>query len=174
MGVWLWQFTGRIALLALLPTVLTLSGCWDWAVAGPLLGVGTVGTGVAVAEVEHSKKTPTQSPATQLPTAQPPEIRQPENGSEGAAQPDNQQGAAKNIAAPVVGAPQEFTLPTTPKVTPLASVEKATDTRTKHHGEEVVVRSHRPRPVAHKHHPTTARSRSSTPPTTLPATFIVD
>ncbi len=170
MGVWLWRFIRRIAPLALLPALLTSSGCWE--VAGPILGVGTVGTGVAIAEVEHSRKTPTQSPATQPPAAQPPAIRQPENGSEGAAQPDNQQVAAKNNAAPV-GAFQESTLPATPKVVPLASVDQAPDPSTKH-GEEVVVRSHRRRWVAHKHHPTTAGSRSSTPPTTLPATVIVD
>jgi hypothetical protein len=122
MDGWLWRLVRRIALTTLAPALLTLSGCLDWQVAGPLLGVGAVGTGVAVAEVEHAKKTPTQPPAAQAPAT-----RQPENGSEAAARPDNPQFATKNNAAPVVRTIQESTLPATPKAVPVASVEKSVD-----------------------------------------------
>ena len=45
-----WAPTGRIALLILLPaTVTLLSACWEWDVAGPLIGVGAVDTGVTIA-----------------------------------------------------------------------------------------------------------------------------
>jgi hypothetical protein len=167
MGVWLWQFIGRIALPGLLPTLLTLSGCWDWAVAGPLLGVGTVGTGVAVAEVEHHKKI--QPPATQAPAA-----RQPENGSEAAANSDNPQVAAKNTDTPVVGTIQESTLPATLRAVRVASGEKLLGTSAEHHDKGVTVRSHRSALVTHKAHCKTVPLSSSMPPSTLPRTVIVD
>jgi len=169
MGVWLWTLIGRIALLALVPALVTLSGCWEWQVAGPLLGIGTVGTGVAIAEVEHSNKKQTELPAT----------GQPENGSEAAVQPGNPQFAAKNNAAPVVGTIQESTLPATPKAVsvaspekPVASTEKSVETDAEPYDEGVAVRSHRL--VTNKHHSKTVPLPSSTLPSTLPTTVIVD
>lgn len=162
MGGWLWKFTGRIALLTLVPTMLTLSGCW--AVAGPLLGVGAVGTGVAVAEVEHSNKKQTQPPAT----------RQPENGSEAAAQAGSPQFAAKNNAAPVVGTIQESTLPATPKAVPVDSAKKLAEASAQHDGERVAVRHRKPQVVVRTHYSKTRALPRSTPPSSLPETAIVD
>ena len=61
-GLRRWVTSGRAAVGILLPAaVALLSGCW--ALAGPLIGVGTVGGGVAIAAAKGSAK---QHPSTPL------------------------------------------------------------------------------------------------------------
>lgn len=48
-----WASAGRITLVIVLPaTVTLLSACWEWDVAGPLIGVGAAGTGATIVAVE--------------------------------------------------------------------------------------------------------------------------
>ena len=60
-GLRRWVTSGRIAVGIFLPAaVAPLSGCW--ALAGPLIGVGTVGGGVAIAAAKGSAKPPPSTP----------------------------------------------------------------------------------------------------------------
>jgi hypothetical protein len=60
-GLRRWVTSGRIAVgILLLAAVALLSGCW--ALAGPLIGVGAVGGGVAIAAAKGSAKPPPSTP----------------------------------------------------------------------------------------------------------------
>jgi len=50
-GLGWWATRGRMVVLVLLPvTIVLLNGCWEWEVAGPLIGVGaTTAGGAAIA-----------------------------------------------------------------------------------------------------------------------------
>lgn len=152
MGRWLWAFIWRLTLLTLVPAVLMLSSCWE--VAAPLLlGVGTVGTGFAVASAKrsgHKEQTPTPANAKQ------------NNDSEAAGHP----GAPADKSHPIAMAEviQESTLPASPRLAAMASTEDV--------GREFA-RPDKPRLVARKHRSRLAALPRSTPPPTLPETVII-
>lgn len=56
--------TGRLVIVILLSATIALfSGCWEWEVAGPLIGVGAVGTGVTIAAARGARSPRPSVPA---------------------------------------------------------------------------------------------------------------
>ncbi len=165
MGVWLWTFIGPIALLTLVPAVLTLSGCWEWQVAGPLIGVGTAGAGVAVASAEHAgNKEPVQTPTNE----------KQEDGSEATEHyPGGSQPSKKDNPIPKAELIEESTLPASTRPVAVAGSDKSVEPSGQPQVGRELVSIGKPRLVARRHRSKIASPPISTPPSILPETVVV-
>ena len=155
-----WATTGRMAIVILLPaTVTLLSACWEWDVAGPLIGVGAVGTGVTIAA---AKGAPSPRPSVSV------ESQSGDNSNPVVAHSAKPQSVDHGSGL-VAKALPAFTPSTTPRPTSAAATD-ARNSRLRHQRQvrtQYVTRSANARPPDRRAGPVMTASKSSTAPATF-------
>ncbi len=145
--------SGRIAVVILLPAaVALLSGCW--ALAGPLIGVGAVGGGVAIAAAKGSAKQPPNTPL----------VRQGGDGSAEAVAHSNQPQPLDHGSGPIVAASPASTPASA--LSPTIAAAKGPHKPPHRITREAVAHSAKPPRLDRGSGPVMAASPASTPPAT--------
>ncbi len=159
----MWQFIGRIPLLALVPALLMFSGCWNWEVASQLIDDGSTGVQVAMFAVKHSRRSEqTQTPANE----------QREDAFE-ADHPGRSQLAEQASRPPASRKIQEPVLSTNSAVVTVAAAKGSGAIR--QYDDELLPFRSRTRPVTtRKHRPNVVVLQRSPQPSILPHTTIVN
>ncbi len=161
-----WATAGRMAIVILLPATITLlSACWEWDVAGPLIGAGAVGTGVTIAAVEAA---PSPRPGVSV------ESQSGDNSNPVVAHSANPQSLDHGsglVAEAVPAFTPSTTLPPT-----IAAATDARNSRLRHQRQsktQALKRSAKTRPPDRRAGPAVAASKSSTAPAALPPNIAV-
>ena len=152
---------GPMAIAILLPaTVALLSACWEWDVAGPLIGVGAVGTGATIAAAKGAPS-PRRSVSV--------ESQSGDNNNPVVAHSANPQ-SLNHRSGSVTEAWPAFTPSTTLPPT-IAAARHSRNSRLRHQRQiktQDVARSAKARPPGRRAGPVVTASKSSTAPATLP------
>jgi len=156
-----WAATGRLAMVILLPaTVTLLSACWEWDVAGPLIGVGAVDTGVTIAAA--AKGAPSSRPSVSV------ESQSGDNSNPvvaHSAKPQSVDHGSSLVAKALPAFTPSTILPPT-----IAAATDARSSRPRHLRQvrtRHVTRSANARPPDRRAGPVMMASKSSTAPATL-------
>jgi hypothetical protein len=156
--------SGRTAVVILLPAaVALLSGCWELAV--PMIGVGTVGGGVAIAAAKGSAKQHSSTPLA----------HQGGDGSTEAVAHSAQLQPRDHESGPVMTDLPASTPPAihSPVIAAAKGLPRARRRHTLQSSTRAVAQTAKPQLRDHRRGPVMAALPASTPPGDLPATTIV-